>query len=363
MSKAARIIRPVTYPELTWQGPASEIIDTCRAAKAAESVQRMGALIHAMCEKLGMPYSPLGTLMHWSLHQWDKAKRPLFVLDGDLAWALTNTEPPMERFELLPEIPVDGMYVVLPPVFDMASSTGIHKVEGLFITANDVAVPPSDYKYLPTPPVPDKDGHVIRRGLTVLGVGEDISPGLVERLDSGKGWMRDDALIFFHLVPGMPLYYNADTVQGTTELTRVVVNLLYLLQHTKEIHPSKDPDTGVAPGGDRKARREQEREAKKGRSHIPHTVWKLSTMERKASTKSVKVDGEDTVKRSVKGGIVLGHIHHYWVVDPKDKKVVATKVEATKTHGDRTYYKVAKWLLPYMRGEGGTQEPRTVSIR
>lgn len=357
----ARVIRPVTYPELAMQGPASDIIETCRVSGYAENIQRMGALIYAMCQKTGLPYAPLGTLMHWSLHQWDKMGRPLFVLDGELAWALTQTEPPMTRFDLMPDIPIDGMYVVLPPVFDMASSTGTHKVEGLFITTNDVVIPPSDYKHLPSPPVPDKDGQVVRRGITVLGVGEDIAPGLVERLDSGKGWLRDDALIFFHLVPGLPLYYQSETVQGTAELTRVVVNLLYLLQHTKEIHPAKDPTTGIGSGNDRKSRREQHRESKKGRSYIPHTVWKLSTMERKASRPAM-VEGEDAVKRSVQGGIVMGHIHHYWVVDPKDKKVVATKVEPTKAHGDRTYYKVAKWLLPYVRGEAGT-EPRTVSIR
>lgn len=353
--------RPISYPEICFQGSAGLVLKELKAAGKIKDIHDLASRMDSL-SLLRQDSGRTDLFIQWSLHQWEASSKPLFVLEQDLAWALANTEPPMEKFDLLPEIPIDGMYISLPPIFDLdGGTTGNHKVEGLFLTKNEVLVPKSGLEHDgPAALVESSDmsKYEVVPSITILGIGEDKNKNKA----NSEAWLRDDAVIYFSLVPGKPLYIVKDKHLGVVELTRVVANLLYLLQNTHELSSQKDPDIPSTLLGDsRTARRERDRAFEKGRSCVRHTVWKLSTMETKKSP-PVSEPGEEPV-RKIRGHIVLGHIHRYWVLDPAGKKSLGTKIASTKTKGDRTYHLVVKWLLPYTRGEGPVEHAPTVLIR
>jgi len=344
-------LRALSHPELCWPGMAGRTVQTVRDVMGeVEDVHAVGSAIAT----LGLPASPSDMVLVWALHCWEKNHKPLFYLDEQLAWALANTEPPMDTFDLAPTLPINGMYLLLPPVFEIENDqTGMHKVEGMDLTENPVLVPkdlnaPRPHGLIPTD---QTDAHFdVVRGITILGVGEDKSPDRKEKIRTGMGWMRDDALLFFHLVPGKPIYFAVDglphDLDGSVPLARVVVNLLYMLQNTREIRQVTDDPRPELRKEDRSARRERERERAKGRSVLPCTVLKLSSFEKPLPPH--RAEGGTQLKRKTRGHIVLGHIHHYWVRDPQGLPVLDTRV----TEHGTTLVKIAKWLLPYLKGAG-----------
>ncbi len=351
--------RPATYPEICLAGPVGVLQEALCAQGKMRDIHDMARRMDNLSLLQSERTNKTDLFVQWSIYQWVNNKKPLFVLEKELAWALSNTEPPMEKFDLLPELPIDGMYVCLPPVFDLdGGATGNHKVEGLFLTKNEVLVP-KDGTILEGPasmvdPERLSDFDIIP-SITILGVGED------KNKSSKSGWLRDDAIIYFSLVPGKPLYLDNDKHLGVVELTRVVANLLYLLQNTHELLSEKDPALPSSLLGDsRSARRERERDLDKGRSCLPHTVWKLSSLERKPPKDS---EPGTEPEQKMRGHIVLGHIHNYWVLDPGKSKSLSTKKVSTKTRGERIYHLVSKWILPYVRGEGPVEHAPTVLIR
>jgi len=355
---------PVTYPELIMGGPMGRILGILRKGSdppdAHEMAQRV-AILGTMAGKEERTH--LDAYLYWALHRWDRAGCPVFTLEGELAWSVAHTEPAMTTFDLLPHIPVDGMYVSMPPVFDIGDDeVGRHRVEGMFLTVNDIYVPlDGTVADGPVTMIGDDEKHRYRvvRGITVVGVGEDKSPDLADRLERGEGWNRDDWVVFFSLVPGMPLYIEGGP-QGVAELTRVASNLLFLLQNTTEIREESEPPRPEFAGDDRKARRERERQHRKGRSVHPHRVWHLSDHERGKVPADPDAPVEHNPCRTVSGHLVLGHIHRYWVLDPAGRKSLATRTVKIKTGATRTYHLVAKWLQPYVRGEGPIAAPRVL---
>lgn len=360
---AKREYRQATYPEICLAGPVGELqrllVNQGEIRDIHDLASRIGALMQS-----GQQFHENKTelFIQWSLHQWQKSNKPVFVLEEDLAWSLTHTEPPMENFDLLPEIPIDGMYISLPPVFEIYSGQEGFKIEGVILTRNEVLVPKDGS--IPSGPLAllntdDLSGYDILPSITVLGIGEDKRPPNKNR----DSYLRDDLVMYFSLVPGKPLYQQVGGSPdgGLPELTRVVVNLLYLLQNTKELTQEQDPPLPDSlQGNTRTARRERERHLKKGRTGLRHIVWKLSSLNRERATCKVAPDSPD---RKISGHIVLGHIHRYWVVDPKDNKVLQTKTADPQTKGFRTYHLVAKWILPYRRGEGTIEKQPKVILR
>lgn len=358
--------RPVTYPELILDGPMGKVLGLLRKGSDPVDAHEMAQRVHIMSEMLtqdGTRRSNLDAYLYWALHRWDRSGCPMFTMEGELAWAIAHTEPPMTTFDLMPVIPVEGMYVSMPPVFDIGDdTTGRHRVEGFFLTVNDIYVPkdgnPADGP-ITWIEAGDEGRFVMKRGITVVGVGEDKKPDLSGRIDRGEGWNRDDWVVYFSLVPGESLYIDGGT-QGVADLTRVVANFLYLLQNTTELREDADPPRPDLVGSDRKPRRERERQHRKGRSAYPHRVWHLSTLERGRSTPDPDAPATDDPRRKVSGHVVLGHIHRYWVLDPAGRRSLGTREVPTKTRGTRTYHLVARWLLPYERGEGPTSPTRVL---
>ncbi len=354
--------RAATYPETCLAGPIGQFQEQLRGQEKLRDIHDLATRMERLAGKWNLDSDKTELFVQWSLYQWVNSHKPVFVLEEDLAWSLANTEPPMEQFDLLPEIPIDGMYISLPPVFELGGEVpGIyHKIEGIFLTRNEVLVPKSGEALSgPVTQVTRESINLydIVPSITVLGVGEDLRPPNKRQ----ASYLRDDLVIYFSLVPNKPLYLPNDKHHGLAELTRVVTNLLYLLQNTKELSQVQDPPLPESLFGDsRTARRERERNLQKGRSCLRHTVWKLSTLKRKTPTKPDKTLSSE--EKKVRGHIVLGHIHRYWVVDPGDEKVLQTKT-AHHTKGPRTYHLVAKWVLPYMRGEGPVEKSPKVILR
>jgi hypothetical protein len=349
--------RPITYPELVLKGPMRDTIAALRGKIDPDDAHVMAARAVILRESVGQNWDPIDTYLYWALHRWDRAGSPVFAVDGDLALGLVNTDLPSSTFYLPPEVPVDGMYVVMPPVFDIGSDgQGMYRIEGFFLTVSDIYVPVDGQ------PVPssvlvgvNQDAYRVVRGVTVVGIGEDRAPELARRLDRGEGWKRDDLVVFFNLVPGMPIQVGA-SVTGSDALARVVVNLLYALQKTGDIREVADPPRQEFKGADRKSRRERDRQHWRGRSVLAHRTWKASPV-RGRTIPDPDAPVVPALVPTVDGDTVRGHFRQHWVSDPGDRPVLTTREVSTRDGGTRTYHLVTQWLPPYERGSAASGDP------
>ena len=306
-----------------------------------KSTGHMAGVVHAL--NGGVPNAALMEdimkVQVFSLYSWCKNDRPIYRLTEDLTMALANTEPPMDKFELDPKacVPISGMYVALPPVFFIGSNLDdeTYAVEGIYITEDLIK------KDIHAPPEP---------GITFLGVGEDLAKGAW--LGRTDGPCRDDTLVHFGVIQGKDirpmvkgLSYPSDpegigSLMGVAELAKLAINLLWMLQYVPHaISRTVLPDGELKGKKDRARRREIARMNQKGRTHKGYLLMDLSTEQRKASTEA------SVSSTTVRAHIVRGHIHNYWMNDPKDKKPIEVKVV-----GDTTKYLVPKWVLPYRKG-------------
>jgi hypothetical protein len=243
-------------------------------------------------------------------------------------------------------------------------ATGEHAIEGLYVTEDEFRIPVDDAGK----PLWELEGKVechdhqkwdVRRGIAVIGVGEDKHQhyGMPEKGDKW-GLFRDDALVYFMLIPGKPLFLEGKEwepgYRGIPELTRIVVNLLYILQNTQQIQLKKhDPAAGRLDGKERTRRRQEENFARKGKSVLPYTTMRL--LEPAKPRNKETLPGVERVSR--RAHIVVGHIHHYWV-KPGEKPALETK----KNEKGTELHRVAHWLLPYRTGTGDLL-PRTTRLR
>jgi len=351
-------LRKIQHPEKYLRGAAPLIAAIRQIYGDTGSAEDVGTVVISLAQAVGNPRMADSTqvLSISALYNWHANQRPKYVLEEELAWALVNTRPPMENFDLLPRVPVSGMYVVVPPIFHIFNSeSGQHKIEGFYLCENLVRCHADSakrgQKIDETTPLADL---VQQPGVTIVAVGEDKQAGYADKNSLAP---VDDALFTFHLLPGGPLKVGemAPEQLGHQELVYMVTNLLYLLQRTKGQITEIIED--LAPhlrGEDRKIRRERERENAKGRSCLPHTILRLSE-KAKASQKS---SGTGGTEKDLARHIVAGHIHSYWVSNPEDQPVLSTKEE-----GGKKKHLVHKWLLPYWRGSGDAASSKTVLVK
>lgn len=349
--------RPVTYPELIVDGPSGRALSALCLGYDPSDINEMVYRVGELSSVLAGPRAnddqvQSDSYLYWALHRWIRSGHRTFTMDGELAWAIAHTELPTTTFDLLPEIPVDGMYVSVPPVFEIGdNANGWYRIEGFFLTTNDIRV--RNDGSAPTTPlvsIGPSDAHLydVRRGVSVVCVSEDKSPDLAARIDRGEAWSRDDWLVYFNMVPGHPLPVG-DWIGGSSRVSTFVTTLLYLLQNTTELSVESDPDRPEFVGSDRRARRERERQHRKGRSVHPHDVWHPSTPGRIAHDPEAPVEPQH--RRKVSGHVALGYIRMYWVADPVGRKSLETREVTTRTGETRTYHRVAVWVRPYVRGE------------
>ena len=289
---------------------------------AALSREGLAALVPGKCNQATM----------FALFSWWKNERPVWTLSEDLTMALTHTDPPMDTFDMDPHacVPLSGMFVQLPPVFFIQSPDGeSFPIEGLYIVEDIVRK--------------SRDSDEVAPGILLVGVGKDKAEGAWLNRNV-LGPCRDDAVLFFTVCEGTGIKQltepdKATELLGAKELTRLALNLLWMLQYVPDyIVRTAVADTPLKGRTPRALRRAGERLLQKGRTHRGYLLLDLPA---KAQRHSWKV-----TTSTVRSHIVCGHIHHYWCNDPK-----GARPTATKQVGDKTKYLMPRWVLPYRKGK------------
>ncbi len=286
----------------------------------------------------------------YALGKWAGCSRPVYFLERELAETLVHTEVPMRTFDLPAWLPDESMYVSCPPLFELENpASGMHPVEGFYLVRDTMGVlldaegrrRYDTRKSLPGEPAPTVSsgdpGVEMVEGITCIGVGKDRSrdPRVI-----------DDALVVFHLVPGVPLdEHSRHSFAGIHQLERVVVNLLYAMQRTSSVvreqrQPELDPrHAGRRPGRAEKLLRDS------GTTVAPYTVLSLSKKTRSAAP-AAQPEGVASVERKLRHPkLISGHFHRYWVADPGDETVLDTRQGKAST-----LYLVEYLLAPYVQG-------------
>ena len=306
--------------------------------------------------------------MAYAVLKWMRRGRPIYYLEEQLARALADTELPFETFELPVWLPDDGMWVAVPPLFDVENvDTGMHRVEGFYLTLDSVAVPldaegrpmlrPRDFNDGPpkSKVVEIVAGrHVELDAITCVGVGEP-------RKHPGEPAMiRDDALVVFHLVPGMPLGDEAKALGGIAELTRMVTNLLYAMRRTTSVERELRECELPRKAARRRAGRAERLLAQGGKTIAPYTVLRLSSRVRPPRVPSALLPGTELGARKLQHPrLVPGHFHRYWVLDPRNEHVLETKPGV-----GGTLHLIEYLLAPYVQGAGLPQKnEKTIVVR
>lgn len=353
-------LRKAQHPEKFMRG-AAPLLDLVRSqyGKAA-SVDDVGQVVRFVAREVGRPEIADSTqiLTVSALYAWSVNGMPMYVLEEELAWALVNTRPPMKEFELLPRVPVSGMYVVIPPIFQIYNTeSGKHRIEGFYLCENLVRCYRDPLKRRThVPPETPLEDLVAEPAVTIVAVGEDKRAEYAARHGLAP---VDDALFTCHLMPGDPLAMGNLSVEqtGHQELVYMVTNLLYLLQRTKgQIQEVREDVPRELRGDERSARRARARENEKGRSAVPHTILRLSGKAKASQRAAAKGEaaGKDVARH-----IVAGHIHSYWVSDPEDQPVLSVKED----EAGKKKHLIHKWLLPYWRGTGEPAGGKTVLVK
>lgn len=300
--------------------------------------------------------------LFWALHRWVRCGKPLYYLDHGLAEALTHTDFPGEAMWENIQLPDESFYLVLPPLFALENDqTGDHVIEGVYVVRDDVMVPRnpdgtlnyvSQGKTDGRPPraYVDDPRFARRLGISLVAVG--MPKGYLLGLEDA----RDDALVSSALVGGQPFSQNYK-YGGVEEVYRIVVNLLYLLQFTRQAERERVvPEVDVKGGRERNIRRAVEEVERKGKSLTPYTVLRLQERPRVAPTAETTPRSE---RRTKYRSWVAGHFHSYWVLKPGKDQVA---VETREGKGG-TLHRVVRFLTPYPKGAGLPERPRNIVVK
>ena len=368
MAKGLEDLRRKTYPERMLDTPHMMLVKAVErfpdVTSALDTTRAILTLIPGSKDKLVHPVTGAildpTPLVTWGLIQWRKSHRPIYVLDADLAYALANTEPPEDAFDELLRLPFDGLYVAVPPVFTVYNEdTGDHPVEGFFLM-NDSGK--EDAECRPT------------HSVTIISVGSAKKGAVVEEgvrrmyESIGREELADelnDALQYSPIYPGenpLKTRFSKEEHNGLRLCTRIAVNLLMALHSTKRITAKKKDPPKLPTSSSKRAKLER------NWSTLPYTqlsFTKLTGMgEEEAKEREAKqtIRAEGNERAKVRAHIVPGHWNRYWVtkkkVGPNDKP----DGEQTDATTGETLYRVRRWLLPYIRGEGKV-EPPTIRVR
>ena len=284
--------------------------------------------------------------MVWAVRAWLLNNRPLYHLDEALAETLARTEVPSDRFDLGTWLPTDGMYLSLPPIFDVESDDGtFRRVEGLYLVRDRIAVPWDPARDRDEMDTPRQAGDALVVDMSAADAGPSgvvtlesgswvekeaitcVGIGRPTRLVAGIPEMRDDAIVTFNLVPGVSLMRGAASkIGGIAELQRVAYNLLYALQRTRSVRSE-----WAVPEVSRKAMKRSEKKRAallEGRSTAPYTVLYLSSRVRTVAQPD-PAGGEPhapLAARRLRGPkFISGHFHKYWVRNPDGEHVLEVK--------------------------------------
>jgi hypothetical protein len=315
-----------TYPEkLSTIFPGGKIPGSDRAVCSGSFLRMMGeaGIFHSDKSDL-----ELTARMSWAYTQWNRAERPILRIDEDLCQVLMDTDLP-EELEVLPDVPWDGFYLVLPPIFDLIDDrTGAHKAEGLYLCKDLMRQ--------------DKEATTVVEGFLVVAVGDDkrASPNSLD---------RDDTIHYFGLVANKPI---REVIRGyghgTVEASRIVLNLL-LLWGSQNNPVTMSKMTPSQPKSPKKLKR-LERRGKSLQKYFQLSLKEGFLSDAVDESEKKEWDGEMHVT------LVRGHYSYYWVLDPEG---AATLGERSSKTG-KTLYKVRRFIAPHRAWRRGPDPARNI---
>jgi hypothetical protein len=249
--------------------------------------------------------------------------QPIWSLEEATAEALYKTALPFDHFPEFPHLPFPGIYVAMPPLFELYNEdSGLHKVEGFYLAEDEVFIP--------------EEGRW-KRSILVLGTGE--SKGDFHHPVLGVS--RDDALVFFHVIDGRPFdkVKNAEH-QGIPELLHVVVNMLWAL-HTRHLKQDK-----TRPKIPRSAKKRAKRR-RRGYTEKPYTVIRLqSPTQASQGQAAIRQYHGSKLTRQIP---VSGYWQRRWVKDPGEEVVLAEKQGSDKRNPG-ILHQVSRWIHAHVKG-------------
>jgi hypothetical protein len=338
--------RKLTHPERMYATKGTR--DALVQPMIRAGVESSGAMREALERFGGMSLHGLEmeTLTYWGQIQWQRSGRPLFVLDEDVAFALSKTAPPEDPLVELPQLPFDGMYVALPPVFEIWNNeTDMHRVEGLYLVRDKVIDP-------------DRGGEVVD-GIAIMVIGETKpdDPEFIARLkpeyqEYARG--HNDAVQYGYIVPGLSfsnprLIASSERMPGLKEGIRLAINLLFALTTNAFDQKIVTPKLPKSPS--------KLKELQRKRSTLPYRVLRFDKdlrLERKPRPSG----GATETGRTMVAHVVMGHWHRFYAkhpLDPSDPKDKLARVLKVEGEGKARTWTISRWVFPYPRGSG---EPR-----
>jgi hypothetical protein len=336
--------RKLTHPERFFQMKGiNEILVQPMLRKHLDSSGAMQELFEAMTGT-SLEGFEMEAMTYWAQVQWQRSGRPMFVLEEDVAFALSKTTPPEDPLVELPQLPFDGMYVVLPPVFEIWNDqTEMHRVEGLYLTRDKVIDP-------------DKGEVVDGIGIIVVGETKPDDPDFVARLDPRireYATGHNDAVQYGYVVPGFSfsnprLIESTERLPGLKEGIRLAINLLFAL--TTNVFDQKivTPRLPKSPS--------KLKELQRKRSTLPYRVLRFDKdlrLERKPRPSGSPAGAE--AGRTMAAHVVMGHWHRFYAkhpLDPSNPKDKLARIVKVEGEGKAKTWTISRWVFPYLRGSG-----------
>ncbi len=257
-----------------------------------------------------------------AIYRWTRGGKPLFQMTEELATTLMHTKT-AEPF--VPVIPHDGMYVQVPPVCNIANDMGdCLPIEGFYLYS-----------------IEDCYGT----GFVYCISSQDRAKGAWVT-DLRNKYIRDDAFLFGSARNGKLPDFGEDRA-GNRKAINLLWNFLWFWKKFRTAFKSKNV-LGPPLKGRREAR-QIKRLAKKNKGWLNYKLLGLnSKITRRATSRASS--------GKVKAHWVSGYLNYYWVnqTTAEDNKDDVFNVR------EDGRVKVARLILPHVRGEGEAPQKKAV---
>jgi hypothetical protein len=269
-------------------------------------------------------------------------RTPVWKLDTKAYDALMGTEMPKELLaDELPRLPFSPMLIVLPDDRGITLDLGIPGLESGAGGVEQMSTP----GMMRMSRAAAEHRHMLQ--VTSVLLNEDI-PGKKWRIISiqdrshfaeiatGFAWINTE---LGNLANMLPEYAES----GDNAIWRLLINLFLALDHGYMTAQPISPTRTTVRGATKKRKQEHS----SWRDYVVIDLARKGYEERERLRNMVETSEEAGKRASPYEHDVRGHISHYWVIDPQNEKVLATKERENR----RPLYKTRVWILPHRRGD------------
>jgi hypothetical protein len=291
------------------------------------------------------------------LHQ--ECGSPLWVLEGDLARSLSETEPPIDvvtegLLETSLRLPYPALFVVTPPVFDILDTHQgtLHALEGFFVaevwglsdTARDrikMSKDPATHVDLRNTEFSAAD---FSRGLVVVAAGKAIGAMADGNLD--------DCVLTVTIGAGGKPNISIQSDQHR-KVWAMAMNFVLALNggylDTRRVKAQKRA---------KETKKEKKLRAaiKQGQIQREHVLVSLSRMAQQARNDRIS-SGEHSGAQK-RPHWVRGHWHSYWMKKDPEKLLV----QETQDRDGVPWSRCLRWIMPYLTGMGVPDHTPTYKV-